>query len=204
MIHVVSGYMRSGTSMMMKALVAGSSLVPEVDKRRDDHFEQYASDGYHPNPNGFYEFTEKESHLPHFPRQFDGKLIKCLLQRAVAMSAGEYRVLVMLRDPEEIRQSLQAFFGDKCKLMPATHDFTHPEYHAFTEEAIGILNQRRDMNVTVLNYRDVIENPIDAFWKLKIRGGWQIDPHKCAATIDPSQYRFRKELLTEGIGMAVA
>jgi hypothetical protein len=189
--YIVSGYMRSGTSMMMQALSVGG-LEPESHKSREHMNQQFGDKEYKPNDGGFYELSRQQYQAIGFPKAHEGKLIKCLYGGVHRIAAGDYKIVYMLRDYEEIRQSYEAFFDVLPNLQ------TEEQYNEVMNITIGILEQRKDVNLTVLNYRDVVENPVSAFIKLKNRG-WNIDPYKAAKVVDPELCRFRKELLEVGI-----
>lgn len=187
---IVSGYMRSGTSMMMNALTAGG-LDPAYNKSRNEMNTDYGDDDYKPNANGFYELSQKDFQAPDFPAAYEGKLIKVLFGGVAKIKAGDYHIVFMMRNFEEIRQSYNAFFN-------ANTNITEERYNVLMETAIGILEQRRDVNVTVLNYRDVVQEPYVHFDLLK-RKGWDIDVKKAASVVDPELFRFKLEDLEVGI-----
>lgn len=188
--YFVSGYMRCGTSMMMDALTAGG-LDPAFNSVRDEMNDKFGDKDYKPNPNGFYELSKEEYKQAGFPRGYEGKLIKLLLGGINKIVAGDYKVVFMRRDYEEIRQSFEGFFN-----QPLGVD--RKSLTAAIENTIGILQQRRDVSLTVIDYRDVVEKPLDVFGLLHNKG-WPIDTRKAAATVDPKLYRFRIEDLDEGI-----
>ena len=76
-LYVVSGFMRTGTSMMMKALEAGG-LDACYKQSREEMKNRYADEHYDPNIGGLYELERKDYQKPNFPRDYEGKLIKCL------------------------------------------------------------------------------------------------------------------------------
>lgn len=178
---------------MMQALIAGG-MDAAWSKERNTLAESHADDRYHPNRAGLFEVPLREYGECNFPLKYQGKLIKVMAWGLdhLAVNPEGYRVVLMRRDPEEIRQSYEGFFqGQKCP--PLT------EYHERMARAVAMLNNRLDVRrVDVLDYADVIADPNRVFTWLH-RNNWQIDPNKAAAVIDPAQYRFRKELLTAGI-----
>lgn len=188
-IYVVSGYMRSGTSMMMHALEAGGFETLKNSKRDTVINNQCGDSEYQPNPNGFYEDAEKWSD-PSFPKGNEGKLVKVLSDRAVFMPVGNYKVVFMLRDPEEIRQSYEAAFNKKAPGIG--------NYYKMTERVTALLKNRKDTNLVTLNYRDVVDNPRQMFEKLQAQG-WEFNIDKAVDTIDTGLCRFRKENLDIGI-----
>ena len=191
-IYIISGFMRSGTSMMMRALEAGG-LTAVFNPNRDRMKEVYGDDKYVPNP-AFYELSRSEYLRYGFPRGYEGKLIKCLwggLPKLVVV--GDYRVVFMLRDPEEIRQSYEAFFDAEAPMEVLNN------YRQVMQDSIGLLNNRKDTAVEVFQYRQVVKAPLPHFERLA-QAGWPIDPVRAAAVVDPELCRFRLENLTTGIG----
>ena len=176
--------------MMMKASEAGG-LEAVYNENRDRMNQQYGDKDYQPNGGGFYELSQRQYMEPGFPRMHQGKLIKGLHGGITRIVAGNYRIVYMHRDAEEVRQSHEAFFG---KPPPHVGD----AYYAVMANAIGILRQRRDVQLTVLQYRDVVDEPLKAFRLLESLG-WPIDPVKAAAVVNPDLCRFRLEQLEVGI-----
>ena len=110
MIFIVSGFMRSGTSMMMRALEAGG-LEAAYDSSRDVMNDKFGDDNYKINPGSFYEILPMKYRGLNFPLDYRGKLIKVLLWGLTNMWVHEYKIVFMLRDFEEIRQSWEAAFA---------------------------------------------------------------------------------------------
>ena len=54
--YFVSGFMRSGTSMMMACLEAGGMDVAHREQR-NQMLEQYSDENYSPNEGGLYELS---------------------------------------------------------------------------------------------------------------------------------------------------
>lgn len=189
---IVSGFMRSGTSMMMHALAAGG-LEAAFDAERDTRMNDRWGDGdYLPNPNGFYELAREDYQDEDFPTQYEGKLIKCLWGGMLRLKpGGDYRIVFMRRDPEEIRQSYEAFFD---KSAPAVVQ----QYDRVMERITGILEQRRDVNLTVIRYENLMAEPLPYFEYLA-RSGWPIDATEAASIPDPDLYRFRLDQLDQGV-----
>ena len=110
-VYIVSGYMRTGTSMMMRALEEGG--MKAINKQsRDKMKNRYKDEHYDPNIGGLYELEINDYLKFDFPKKYKGKLIK-MLWGGVANFApmSSVRIVFMLRDEEEIRQSFDAFFG---------------------------------------------------------------------------------------------
>lgn len=190
MIYVVSGYMRTGTSMMMQGLEAGG-LEAAFNPIRDKMNDQYGDEHYKPNPGGFYEFHRKEFKQYGFPRMYPGKLIKCLFGGLWKFPVDDYKIVFMMRDPEEIRQSFEAFFGNKMSGLPE-------KYSTIMQDAIDMLNNRKDTALDVFQYREVVTDSLKHF-SLLAEHGWPIDVQKAVDTVNPKLCRFRREILTDGI-----
>ena len=189
MIYVVSGYMRTGTSMMMKALESGG-LDACYRQSQDDMKSHFSDDHYDPNIGGLYELELRDYRGQEFPRKFEGKLIKSLNQgvpKMVVMPDG-IRVVFMRRDTAEIRRSYFAFFGNHLNLGKEFADTMET-----TKETI--LNRRDVISFHEFWYREVIERPLEHFEILR-DAGWPIDPVLAAEIIDPQYCRFRLENLT--------
>lgn len=188
--YFVSGFMRSGTSMMMRALEAGG-LDAVHNPVRNRLVEHHSDKFYSPNSGGLYELTSTQYQEWGFPQRYKGKLVKCLYGGILRLAAvDDFKVVFMRRDAEEIRQSYEAFFGTAL-----------PFGAAGVDDRLGLslrtLRQRRDIDVVELQYRDVVSDPL-AWMNLLRQRGWPIDAEKAAAVVDPQQCRFRLETLTVG------
>lgn len=186
MIYLVSGFMRCGTSMMMKALHEGGLDVSH-DPDRAKLNARFGDEYYQPNAGGFWELARDDYRDPHFPQKFDGKLIKLLMGGLNRMAVMQYRIVFMWRSPKEIAASYEAFFG-------------HPLQRAGKIEEqknrlLELTHNRRDVvSLHEFSYPDVVSAPKQHFVKLK-REGWPIDVEKAAAVVDAKQRRFKESEL---------
>lgn len=196
-IYVVSGFMRSGTSMMMDCLSA-SGLEVAYDPDRDKLNELHGDSAYRPNPNGFYELDRDTYRDEDFPLQFQGKLIKCLAGGLQRFPVHDYKVVFMRRDKEEIRQSLIGFFQIDERQKGRINDFFDNRFDKIIDRALSMLRNRLDTDVTELWYRDVVKSPELCFASL-IYAGWPISLHKSSSVVNPELCRFKKESLEVGI-----
>ena len=191
MIHIVSGFMRSGTSAMMAALIAGG-MPAAWSEDRDQLASSRADEHYHPNKAGLYEVPLAEYGAVDFPLKYQDRLIKVMAWGldGLAVNPRGYRVVLMRRDPEEIRQSYEAFFDQPLR-MP-----WFSQYAERMERAVKTLRNRIDvLSVDVMQYRDLVTSPLAELAMLD----WPVDVRAAAETIDPLQCRFKRELLTVGI-----
>jgi hypothetical protein len=202
MITVVSGYRRSGTSMMMQALYSGMKSGGIVFQKQMEDFNPNEVDGYIPTPGklwevgrGFYKNAEFLRCIP------DDSLIKILFDGLPAIPKGEWTVIFMLRDEVEIRASyarsdahIRAAGISENPKTKHTFDVYRPYNQEDLDHVIGICEARSDMDLFKIQYRDVIDDPVGIFTALQ-ECGLDIDPEKSAAEVKPEYYRFRKENL---------
>lgn len=189
-IYIVSGFMRTGTSMMMKSLTAGG-LTSAYNPVRDELNKIYGDRHYQPNPGGFYELTKDDYFSEDFPKKYEGKLVKLLGRGLIKLPTWEYKIVFMLRPCEEIRQSYEAFFSCPAPRMLIV-------YKQIMQKIIKQAKARKDIDIITLSYPDVVANPESAFKRL-VTKDWPINVAKATEIVDPILYRFRSKRLTRGI-----
>lgn len=168
--------------MMMKALATGG-LEMCYNKRQEENLRRFATPEYKANPTGFYELANSDMRDPDFPQKYEGKLIKVLHGSLHRLKVGDYKIVYMLRYPKEICMSIKKVYGKNMTLDPN-------KYHKWMHDAQAYLNNRKDVDLILFKFSDVIKDPLVHFKRLKIRG-WPIDPVKCASVVDPKLYRNR-------------
>lgn len=184
-VYVVSGYMRSGTSMMMKALEKGGMTACYNEDKDRVLAEKYERDDYHPNPQGFYELVKKDFDAPDFPVRFRGKLIKALHWRLKMFPPFDYKVVFMMRDPREIEVSYLKMFRHRPPFVLKT-------YHEFMSRTLDELARRNDMDITQVWHRDMIEDPRTVLMHLREQRFPIMNPEAGASSVDQGLYRSRK------------
>lgn len=193
-VYVVSGWMRTGTSMMMQALAAGG-MDAAYRPGRDQMVARYADDAYHPNGGGLWELERRDYLAAGFPAGYEGRLIKCLRRGPARMvqSPGGIRVVYMLRDPEEIRQSFMAFF-------PRSRPPGVRQLEAENARNLEAIRARDDVAVITMHYVDeVLADPAAALHRVADHFGVQLDVAAAAAVVDPARRRYRASELVPGI-----
>ena len=190
-LYVVSGFMRTGTSMMMASLMAGG-LEGVYRENREEMRKRFADEYYDPNSGGLFEMQRSDYNSPDFPNAYAGKLIKCLFGGLMKMREmpGGIRVVYMRRNEEEIRQSYMGFFGRNLKIanLQKKMDLVRDK-----------MKERSDMvSFHEFQMRNVVSSPRDHF-QILADAGWPIDVDLSACIVDPTQYRYRLENLTVGI-----
>lgn len=157
MIYVISGFMRSGTTMMMKALEAGGMDA-----------------AYH---DDLYELYKTEYEEWDFPKKYDGKLIKALAPGVLGMSVmPEIKIVFMRRDVDEIVESHNSY-------LPQFLSRDHLD--DCIERTVEQLWNRKDVvSIDEMWYRDVLKYPKEHFmmldWPVDVESAVKmVDPELC-------------------------
>ena len=189
---------------MMNALGQGLTeggviYRPDIEKFNKEN------EGYVPSPNGLWEVGPMYYLNPHFLRgisEVEGtSLIKIFFDGLPLLPKGEYKIIYMLRDVEEIQSSIDRVEGHLKKtgvsrVFSETFPFTvyRPYKQIDIDHVLGICEMRQDIDLQFVNYRDVIEDPLTVFKSLDM----PIDVEKCAAVVKPELYRERNEHSKDG------
>jgi hypothetical protein len=183
---VVSGYPRSGTSLMMQMLAAGGLevLIDDVHET-DEH-----------NPRGYYEFGPAlslggEGQTTEWVAEAGGRAVKVLAYQLRYLPPGaEYRVVFMRRTIAEILASWSKM-GIKrpdCGLTEREQVLSFKtEYVVYEAE----LSRRSDMHALYVRYNDVIADPTGAAGRVADFLGLPLDVAAMATAVDPRLYRNR-------------
>lgn len=198
MFYLVSGFPRSGTSMLMRSLEAGG-LPPKTSEVRNGFASRVSDESYQLNPGrDLYELTAQELALPWTYQ--DGVVIKVVapLVSRIPKLPQETRVVFMWRNAEEVRQSYNAMMepARNRRGQPQIRETTAADVEAVQRWAVRFL--REHYQVIEFEYREVLTNPLPHF-QILARNGWPIDAEKSAAVPDPSYQRFKAENITEGL-----
>ncbi len=186
MRYIVSGIHRSGTSMMMKCLIDGG-INPVYSEKRESRMRSGDKEDYELNPDGFWEVGQANymqfgytSTLP------DECCVKIQSIGLPILSSGEYKIVFMRRNPETIKISYIRAFGE-IDFDKQYGDNWLEYYEELTSGVIGIMRQRRDVDLIEVNYNDVVNNPELEMNKLK-DFGIPIDVNK-AKLVPNTEYR---------------
>ena len=179
MLYMVTGRVRSGTSMMMRASEAGGMELSQVRSTGDR-----AKGGYILNPNGFYETSTHLSSVD-FPNGYHNKLLKRFGNEFYHTDFLRNKILAvfMKRDPDEVEASMRRAF-------PIDHIPSLIKYDLEAELAMhrAVPNSR----IIVVDYNQVLADPLGSF-ELLASQGWPITDNQAAAdTVDQTLYRHRK------------
>jgi len=177
MIYVVSGFFRSGTTMLMKALEAGGMPV-YYSRERNALNEEFTNIRSVPNKGGLYEPSMSDLTQLGFPRSHDGCAVKIMISWLHGMAVHDYRVVVMRRYPRDVMEDYERTFRDFWDTD--TRNRFIKEYPARINEAVHWFQNRKDVRtVNVLDMETVLENPRREFAKLD----WPIDVDKAASVV---------------------
>jgi len=205
-IFVVSGYRRTGTSAMMKALHAGgipAIFSPHIEDGNPD------ANGYKPNPGGLWEVGFTQYMNADFLRRFipDDSCIKIMFDGLPCLPQRKYKIIFMERDPEEITASTDRvdqhiIDASGGKMRPGseagriTNCLPFCNFRPYNQEDIdhvlGICDTRSDMHVIRVQFSELIKNPQRVFTTLALMGV-PIKVHDAAAVIDSKLHRVRIE-----------
>ena len=190
--------MRSGSSMMMRALIAGGMDAfydPERDKKNNDDTE-YQGRRYIVNPGGYYEMSHEfynKNELAYLSQRARGKLIKFLIPGLLEISVPndiKLKILIMTRNPDEIAKSWEVAF--QGKVLPESFGFDVERYDSMMDGTVKFLEAERNADVIPVSYHDVLKNPKKEF-RLIRDDDWPIQPVQSAKVIDKSLHRIKRE-----------
>lgn len=185
-IYLISNVHRSGSSMMMRCITEAG--IPGLYITRLDYMLP-SNEEYDPNPNGFYQnypdildrLSEAVGHVTKFPwRQ---------LINLPVLENTQYNIVFLKRNPESIRASMEAFTPLQSW---GADDVVLDFYNEIFDTILRSLAKRKDINLIVLNYTDIVRDPHNEFLKL-VSAGWPIDHNIAASLVDPSLQRFKLE-----------
>ncbi len=182
--YIVSGIERSGTSMLMQILHAGSVPIASDSSRPTNHH----------NPKGYYELEGGKiiNRLIDgtFPlEKFKGTFIKITAYGLKYLPPGNYKIIYSERNIEEILDSME-------KMAGITDDNRHKTKESFIKLNRIMkrkIKEREDIEVLFLNYNKILLDPkthirsISEFLDLP-----EADLDNMIQTIDTKLYRQRR------------
>ena len=182
--YIVSGLERSGTSLMMQILHASGVPITYDEESRpaDDN-----------NPRGYFELEGGKiiSRLEDgtFPMSdYRGKFIKVTAYGLQFLPPGNYNIVYMLRDLDEILRS-------QAKMMGAQNTETYEKDRSLlvmvNERALSKIAERQ-YPIIKINYGKLIDTPETELEALNSYINGAIDVKKSLKAIDKSLYRNRK------------
>lgn len=185
-VVVVSGLPRSGTSMMMRMIVAGG-----VEALTDGVREADAD-----NPHGYFEYepVKRTKHDPSWVAGARGKVVKLVHVLLTDLPEGhEYRVVLMRRDLDEVIASQRKMLerqGKPGAQMPAA-----ALRRVFAEQMQRVeawLDARPHFRRIDVDYGEVIRSPREQAERVAAFLGVPGEAGRMAAAVDASLYRNRR------------
>lgn len=171
---IVSGSMRSGTSLMCQVLVS-LDYKPATDGKRqpDEH-----------NPNGYFEIEgigEKVKENPNIIDELEGDFLK-VVSLYIDDIPKKYDVIFMVRNHLEIADSIGIMRGKGLSQEEVL------EIGKFQDDKMFEISDR---SVVYIDFNDLIEDPVLELEKLHDVLG-SIDVTNAVEVVDESLYRSRK------------
>ena len=188
----VFGLPRSGTSMMTHICeLLGVKMFHTTEKKKREY--KHLGAEYHPNATGFYEVTEDL--LKHYfeivgtPYSGCKMIIPVRRERFDLVKLVPAKVIMMWREPEEIRQSQNAFYAKNADLAYIRT--------ALVQEKLKL--KENNIDHIIVQYRDVIKNPHAEILKIKDFILSERDIDEAVSFVNPNAYRFDKDKIVEGV-----
>jgi hypothetical protein len=187
-IVVVSGLPRSGTSMMMRMLVAGG-VAPLVDGVR-------AADSS--NPNGYFEFEpvknlDKGGDVRWLPKA-RGKAVKIISFLLTYLPESyDYRVVFMHRDLDEVLASQRTMLAQRGETSAGGNEArTRELYQAHVAQVQRFLAGRPCFRTVDVRYAEAIADPAATAAAVAALLERRLDRSAMARAVDESLYRNRR------------
>lgn len=175
----------------MRCLEAGGIEVV-CDKSVDSELnEDFGSDDYIPNPNGYYQMPYNLFENTNLIEMLSGKVVKIYLDMLNSLPVANYKIIFMRRSQKEILASMEKMSGGKH----LGYEQTNVENDiAFVEEKKSQFSLRTDFDLIEIDYAELVKNPKESFSKIK-DFGFPIDITKASEMVEPSLHRFKLENL---------
>jgi hypothetical protein len=186
-ITIVSGLPRSGTSMMMKMLVAGG--VPALT----DALREADAD----NPKGYYEFErvkQMDKGDTAWLADAKGKAVKVISALLRHLPADhQYRVLFMRRSMPEILASQKKMLDNRGEDADTMDDEKMAElFGKHLQSVEQWLRAQANIAVLDVHYSDILSDPLHEIGRINAFLGGELDTRKMATVVDPELYRNRE------------
>ncbi|MGA9770202.1 MAG: sulfotransferase [Blastocatellia bacterium] len=185
-ITIVSGLPRSGTSMMMSALVAGGipALTDNIRTADED------------NPKGYFELEKvKELERDHaWLEDAKGKVVKiisALLKRLP--DPYHYKIIFMRRNMDEVLASQRQMLIRRNEPTDKVSDERMAEMfrkHILDVEAW--LEKQPNMYVLYVSYNEMLDNPASSIEMIDSFLGGALDKEKMTSAVDRNLHRQRR------------
>lgn len=176
MNYIVSGLPRSGTSMMIQILLAGKFPIA-TDRKREIDID---------NPRGYFEIESiinKIQNDPSFISQFKGKAVKIIAYGLRFLPIGNYKIIFMMRNIDEILDSMEKMSGE------VDREREKKAFMKLSDASIRLMEKRKDIQHLTVNYSEVVHNPKKEIERINHFLDGQLDVDSAVKAVDPNLYR---------------
>jgi len=180
--YIVSGCPRSGTSLAMRMLSSAGMPIAKDDRRVADVNNQH----------GYFEvdsIINKIKENPSMLGQYKGKVLKVIHYGLRFFPKGDYKIIYIERDIEEVLDSMEKMIG---KPDP-NREGTKRQFLALAEEIKSYIKERDDVDVLFINHADLLSDPEPTANRIIEFCGLSTDKKQAMLdAIDHSAYRNRR------------
>ncbi len=187
-VIVVTGLPRSGTSMMMKMLVAGGVPAMTDNVRTPDEN----------NPKGYYEYEavkEMADGDTGWMESAPGKAIKVISYLLDKMPSGySYKVIFMQREIAEVLASQKRMLEREGKPDDEVRDDKMQAlYIKHLESVTAWLSRQPNIEVHYTSYNEILNDPQPGVEALLSFLGMDLDSQAMVNVVDKALYRERSQ-----------
>jgi len=187
----------------MRAIQHGLRSGAVLYQPGQERIGEKAEGGYLPNPSGLLEVGQWYYMNAEFLRQIpDESVVKILYDGIPNLPQGDYVVVFMERDPDEIRAScdrVDRHLRQVGVVENPARDYVFDCFRPYRQEDIdhvlGICEARDDIHLIRVQYRDLVDDPVSTLSRLAStplgRPLLPIDPERAAEIIDSKHYRYK-------------
>ncbi|HST22362.1 MAG TPA: sulfotransferase domain-containing protein [Blastocatellia bacterium] len=185
-ITIVSGLPRSGTSMMMSALVAGGlpALTDSIRTADED------------NPKGYFELEkvkerDRDNSCLEDARGKVVKIISALLKRLP--DQHQYKIIFMRRNMDEILASQKQMLIRRGEPTDKVSDERMAEmFGKHLRDVEAWLEKQSNMDVLYVSYNEMLDNPASSIEMINRFLGGALDGEKMTSAVDRKLHRQRR------------
>ena len=186
----VLGLPRSRTSLMTSICqTLGVNMIHTTENKKDEYDKRYKEKfgEYHPNESGFFEIGENflEHYLEIIDKPYSGckMIIPVVGLRLDIIKLIPSKVIMMWRDPKEIKESQEAFYSNDSD-----------ESYLRTALATQKVNlEKSGVDFMVCHYEKLVNDSYREIYSVSDFILSDKGHKEAVALVDPEKHRFRKE-----------
>ena len=179
----VFGLPRSGTSCMTRICELLGVKMVHTSEEKPHEYPHLGE--YHPNPKGFYEVTRNvfRNYVTIYQTPFSGckMIVPVTGVRWDLVKAKKARVIFMTRDPQEIKDSQEAFYSKESDLAWIRT--------ALVQQRLWL--KEAEIPYLEVNHHDLMTDPENTVRSVAEFIGSETGIENAIASVDPSLYRHR-------------